>query len=133
MGGEHGGSQVLFHSAYCYIPLHAPLAHINLIKTWFKPIFGDAKRRKGRIPFTTLLLSFHHYSDFSLLTTVILLQLSSANVWEFFLLLCPSDSFVLNNCTVTRHLQQTIANSRATQRICQSAHDRYKCCYDLEN
>jgi hypothetical protein len=63
MDGGHSGSQVLFHSAYCHIPIQAPLAHINLIKTWFKPIFGDAKRKKGRVRFTTLHLSFHHYSS----------------------------------------------------------------------
>ena len=33
IGGEHGGSQVLFHSAYCYIPLHTPLVHINPYRT----------------------------------------------------------------------------------------------------
>jgi hypothetical protein len=86
MDVEHGGSQGVFHSAYCYIPLQAPLAHINLIKTWFKPISCDAKRKKGRVRFTTLLQSFHHYSCCTVilvLTTMLLILLSSANVWEF--------------------------------------------------
>lgn len=50
MGGEHGGSQGLFHSVYLNIPLQAPLAHINPIKTCFKPIFGRRKTQKVKRP-----------------------------------------------------------------------------------